>query len=68
MRTNVVIDDELMKRAMKATNLPTKKAVIDAGLRLLVEVKAQSGIRRLRGKVRFEGNLERMRRDRIQRG
>lgn len=68
MRTNVVIDDELMKRAMKATNLRTKKAVIDAGLRLLVEVKAQSGIRRLRGKVNWEGDLERIRRDRVRKG
>lgn len=68
MRTNVVIDDELMKRAMKATNLPTKKAVIDAGLRLLVELKGQSGIRRLRGKVHWEGDLERMRRGRVKKG
>lgn len=68
MRTNVVIDDEPMKRAMKATNLPTKKAVIDAGLRLFVEMEGQSGIRRLRGKVRWEGDLDRMRRGRSKRG
>lgn len=61
MRTNIVIDDDLMQKAMKATGLHTKKAVVEAGLKLLIDVKAQAGIRRLRGKVKWEGNLDEMR-------
>ena len=58
MRTNIDIDDELMKRAMKSSGARTKRAAVEAGLRLLVQVKAQAGIRRLRGKIRWEGDLE----------
>jgi Arc/MetJ family transcription regulator len=65
MRTNIVIDDRLMRAAMKASGLPTKRAVVEAGLRLLVDVRAQTGIRRLRGKVTWEGNLEKMRASRV---
>ncbi len=61
MRTNIVIDDRLMKEALRATRLPTKRAVVEEGLRLLVRLKAQTGIRRLRGKVAWEGDLDRMR-------
>ncbi len=66
MRTNIVIDDKLMREAMEATGLPTKRAVVEAGLRLLIDVKAQTGIRRLRGKVRWEGDLDEMRASRVQ--
>jgi Arc/MetJ family transcription regulator len=67
MRTNIVIDDTLIREAMKATGLTTKKAVVEAGLHLLIKVKAQTSIRRLRGKVRWEGNLDEMRTSRIAR-
>ena len=65
MRTNIVIDNSLMRKAMKATGLSTKKAVVEEGLRLLVKVKGQEGIRRLRGKVSWEGDLSVMREDRL---
>jgi Arc/MetJ family transcription regulator len=65
MRTNIVIDDRLMRAAMKASGLPTKRAAVEAGLRLLVEVRAQTGIQRLRGKVTWEGNIEKMRASRV---
>lgn len=61
MRTNIVIDDELMEEALKATGLPTKKAVVEAGLRLLIQVQAQSGVRRIRDKIKWEGDLGEMR-------
>ena len=61
MRTNVVIDDELMRQALHASGLPTKRAVIEAALRLLVQVQGQSEVRRLRGKVAWEGDLEKLR-------
>jgi len=50
MRTNIVLDDDLVRKAMKATGLGTKRAVVEEGLRLLVKVNAQTGIRRLRGR------------------
>ena len=64
MRTNIVIDDALMKRAAKLSNLKTKKAVVEAGLRVLVQIKEQEQVRRLRGKLKWTGNLEKMRTDR----
>ena len=64
MRTNIVIDDKLMRQAMAATGLSTKKSVVEAGLQLLVHVKAQAGLRRLRGKVTWEGDLNEMRQGR----
>jgi Arc/MetJ family transcription regulator len=65
MRTNIVIDDQLIAAAMKATGLPTKKAVVEAGRRLLVQVQAQSGVRRLRGKVEWQGDLDELRASRV---
>ena len=65
MRTNIVIDNSLMQRAMKATGFSTKKAVVEEGLRLLITVKGQEGIRRLRGKIKWEGDLGAMREGRI---
>jgi len=55
MRVNVVIDDALMKRAVKLSNLKTKKSVIEAGVRLLVRIKEQEQIRKLRGKLKWTG-------------
>ena len=63
MRTNIEIDDDLMDQAMKASGLATKRETVEAGLRLLVELKRQQRIRSYRGKLHWEGNLERMRRD-----
>jgi Arc/MetJ family transcription regulator len=58
MRTNIEIDDQLMRQAMKSSGARTKRATVEAGLRLLVQVRAQAGIRRLRGKIKWEGNLD----------
>jgi Arc/MetJ family transcription regulator len=57
MRTNIDIDDRLMSEAMRRSGARTKKAAVEAGLRLLAETFAQGSIRRLRGKVRWEGDL-----------
>lgn len=65
MSTNIAIDYSLMQRAMKATGLSTKKAVVEEGLRLLIKVKGQEGIRRLHGKIEWEGDLGAMREGRI---
>jgi len=65
MRTNIDIDDRLMRQAMQRSGAPTKKAAVEAGLRLLVETHAQTGIRRLRGAVQWEGDLAELRRSRV---
>lgn len=66
MRTNIVIADKLIEKAMQASGLPTKRATVEAGLQLLIQVKAQTGIRQLRGKVKWEGDLNDMRASRVQ--
>ena len=63
MRTNVVIDYDLMASALKVSGLKTKKAAIEEGLRLLVQVKSQKEIKRFRGKLTWSGNLDEMRVD-----
>ncbi|MDX2144306.1 MAG: type II toxin-antitoxin system VapB family antitoxin [Rhodospirillaceae bacterium] len=57
MRTNIDIDDQLMEKALKATGLKTKKAAVEQGLRTLIRIREQQGIRDLRGKVRWVGDL-----------
>jgi Arc/MetJ family transcription regulator len=61
MRTNVVIDDELMELAQKHSGIHTKKGTIEAGLKLLIQLNIQQDIRSLRGKVSWVGNLDEMR-------
>jgi Arc/MetJ family transcription regulator len=61
MRTNIEIDDKLMKEAMRSANTKTKKETVEAGLRMLIQVKGQTGIRKLRGKVKWEGDLDELR-------
>lgn len=64
-RTNIVVSDRLMRQAMQANGLRTKRAVVEAGLDLLIKLKGQAGIRRLRGKVAWKGNLDAMRSSRV---
>lgn len=63
MRTNIVIEDQLMREALRATGLKTKREAVELGLRTLVRLKAQGEFRKLRGKVQWEGDLDAMRRD-----
>jgi Arc/MetJ family transcription regulator len=63
MRTNIVIDDALMDDALKATGLKTKREAVELGLRTLVKLRRQADIRRFRGKLSWEGDLEAMRSD-----
>lgn len=63
MRTNIVIDDELMNEAMALSRLKTKKAVVETGLKLLIQMKKQERIKDLRGKLKWEGDLDAMRLD-----
>ena len=65
MRTNIDIDERLVKEAMRYSGVQTKKAAVEAGLRLIIRTYAQGAIRRLRGKVRWEGDLAVSRRSRV---
>ena len=64
MRTNIVIDDELMSDAMKATGLSTKRETVELGLRTLLRLQQQEAVRAFRGKLRWEGDLDASRADR----
>jgi Arc/MetJ family transcription regulator len=61
MRTNIDIDDRLIEEAMKSSGSRTKRAAVEAGLRLLIQTRSQDSIRKLRGKVKWEGSLQRSR-------
>ena len=67
MRTNIDIDDRLMRQAMRSSGARTKRAVVEEALRLLVQTKGQRSIRRLRGKVAWEGDLNESRLERLAR-
>jgi Arc/MetJ family transcription regulator len=61
MRTNIVIDQNLMNEALKATGLKTKKEVVELGLKTLVRLAQQKQIKELKGKLKWDGDLETMR-------
>ena len=63
MRTNIVIDDELMANALKVSGLQTKKDAVEEGLKLLIKLNEQQAVRSLRGKIHWEGDLNEMRGD-----
>jgi len=58
MRTNIELNDELVAQAMRHSGARTKRAAVEAALRLLVRTHSQGAIRKLRGKVKWEGSLE----------
>jgi len=61
MRTNIVIDDDLMNRVMKLTGLRTKREAVEMGLKALLKLKQQESIRNFRGKLDWEGDLDDLR-------
>ena len=65
MRTNIVLDDKLIERAQKLTGIKTKREVVHEALRLLILLNEQSGIRALRGKLPWDGNLSDQRLSRV---
>lgn len=64
MRTNIEIEDKLMKDALRATGAKTKREAVELGLRTLVQLRAQEKARELKGKITWEGDLASMRTDR----
>jgi Arc/MetJ family transcription regulator len=65
MRTNIVIDERLMRKALQASGLRTKRAAVEAALQLLVQVHGQSAVRSLKGKVNWEGDVAVRRQGRV---
>lgn len=65
MRTNIDIDDRLIRQAMRSTGARTKRAAVEEGLRLLIRTRGQRSIRRLRGNIEWEGDLDRSRQGRV---
>jgi Arc/MetJ family transcription regulator len=61
MRTNIVIDDKLMKASLRATGLKTKREAVELGLRMLLRLSRQEEIRQFRGKFKWQGDLDAMR-------
>lgn len=57
MRTNIDIDDDLMRQAMRSSDATTKRGVVEEALRLLIQTRGQANVRRLRGKVAWQGDL-----------
>ncbi|MBU0610602.1 MAG: type II toxin-antitoxin system VapB family antitoxin [Armatimonadetes bacterium] len=64
-RTNILLDDRLIEQARELTGLQTKRDIVEEALRLLVQIRRQEGVRRLRGKLHWEGDLDAMRQGRF---
>ena len=65
MRTNIVLDENLIERAKKLTGIKTKREIVQEALRTLILLREQAEVRQFRGKLKWEGNLDEMRRVRI---
>jgi Arc/MetJ family transcription regulator len=64
MRTNIEIDDRLIAQAIKLSGLPTKRAAVEAGLKLLIRTRRQASVRELFGKIPLDIDLEKTRQGR----
>jgi Arc/MetJ family transcription regulator len=65
MRTNIVLDDNLIERARILTGIKTKREVVQEALRTLILLCEQAEVRQFRGKLKWEGNLDEMRQARV---
>ncbi len=65
MRTNIVLDENLIERAQKLTGIKTKREVVQEALRTLILLREQTEVRQFRGKLKWEGNLDEMRQSRV---
>ena len=63
MRTNIILNDMLIKKAIELGEYKTKKEAVEEGLKLLIRIKQQQSIRKYKGKLKWEGSLEDMRLD-----
>jgi len=61
MRTNIEINDKLMKDVLKVTGAKTKKEAVELGLKTLIQLKKQENIKNFRGALKWSGDLDEMR-------
>jgi Arc/MetJ family transcription regulator len=65
MRTNIMLDENLIERAKKLTGIKTKREVVQEALRTLILLREQAEVRQFRGKLKWEGDLDEMRQARV---
>jgi Arc/MetJ family transcription regulator len=65
MRTNIVLDENLIERAQILTGIKTKREVVQEALRTIILLREQAEVRQFRGKLKWEGNLDEMRQTRV---
>jgi Arc/MetJ family transcription regulator len=65
LRTNIVLDEDLIERAQKLTGIKTRRGVVQEALRTLILLREQAEVRQLRGKLKWEGNLDEQRQSRL---
>jgi len=65
VRTNIVLDDKLIERAQKLSGIKTKREVVQEALRTFIQLREQGDVRSLRGKLKWEGNLDEQREARL---
>lgn len=65
MRTNIVLDDDLIRRARQLTGIKTKREIVQEALRTLIQLREQADVRQLRGKLHWEGDLNEQRKMRL---
>jgi Arc/MetJ family transcription regulator len=65
MRTNIMLDDKLVRRAQTLTGIKTKREVVQEALRTLILLREHTEIRKMRGKLLWEGNLDDQRQSRV---
>ncbi len=58
MRTNIVIDDEMMRAAMEVSGIRTKKDVVEQAIQEFVARRTRKNLADLRGKIRFADGYE----------
>ena len=64
-RTNIEINESLVRKARKLTHLKTKRAIVDKALELLVRTETRKGILKYYGSGSWSGDLSRIRRNRV---
>ena len=64
-RTNIVMDEDLVRQGLKATGMKTRRALVHHALEELVRREKQKGLLALEGKIQWTGDLNAMRRGRF---
>ena len=64
MRTNIVLDDKLVAKSMRATGIKTKRELVDYALRELLRHEEQAKLLDLKGRIEWEGDLSKSRKGR----